>query len=118
MDESLDRGGYLLQSPVPIATDAEGARRFLGCSRSMFEELRAKKIIVALRRDWYSYADLTEAVTLLRKQRGTELILFHEEASIEEAKGPRSKKQNRHLVGKGHRPDYRCTEELLRENRR
>lgn len=95
---------------VPIGTDAEGARQYLGCSKTMFEELRARRIVVSLRRDWYAYDDLDHAVRLLRTERDNRLQLNHGDCT----ESVSSQAPTRPLGRQGHRSDYPKTEELLR----
>lgn len=94
----------------PIGTDSKGAREYLGCSQSMFEQLRASRLIRSLRRDWYSYDDLDDVIRLLRTERDNRLQQNHGE-STESLSGQESAKP---LGRKGHRSDYPKTEELLR----
>lgn len=60
-----------------VATDTEGARKFLGnIGEPRFQELVKKNIIRKLGRDWYFYGDLLLALESLRKLRdGGETII-------------------------------------------
>ena len=95
----------------PVGTNAEGARQYLGCSVTMFQELRARRIVKALRRDWYSFDDLDVAVRLLRQERDSGLQHNHEE----DPSSLSSQKQTKPLGRQRHRSSYPKTEELLRK---
>lgn len=96
---------------TPVATDAEGARAYLGCSQAMFDELRARRIIRPLRKNWYSFDDLDLAVSLVRKERDLKLQLDNEGITQTVSRQTSS----RNLGGKGGRSDYPKTKDLLRE---
>ncbi len=94
-----------------IATDADGAREYLGCSQAMFDELRARRIIRPLRKNWYSYDDLDLAVSLVRKER--DLRLQQDDGRTTES--IHTQAPTRNLGSKRGRSDYPKTKELLRE---
>jgi uncharacterized protein YjhX (UPF0386 family) len=48
--------------PMPIGCNEADALRFLGCTENVFRDLRAAKIVKALRQGWYSYRQLAEAM--------------------------------------------------------
>jgi hypothetical protein len=100
-----------MEQRPPIGTDAEGARLYLGCSQGMFEELRAARIIQSVRRNWYAYKDLDEALEKLRTQRDTSF-----DACYERATQTLSRKGAARNVGRqGGRSDYPKTKDILRK---
>jgi hypothetical protein len=69
-------GSHSLQL-TPIGCNEAEAIRFLGCTENVFRDLRAQKIVKVLRRGWYSYRQLEEAMEemLLRTCPHEDLIL-------------------------------------------
>lgn len=96
---------------VPIGTDAQGAREYLGCSQSMFDELRKRRFVVPLRKNWYSYDDLDHAIRLVRKERDLGLKRDDERAP----QSLSSQKSARNVGGKRIGSNYPSTKDLLRE---
>lgn len=47
----------------------------------MIVELRARRIIKALRKDWYSFDDLNKAIRLLRLERDSRIEQIHDQDS-------------------------------------
>lgn len=55
--------------PQPIGTDAQGARRYLGCSESTFKDLRRRCYLSELRKNWFLFNDPNRDVERLRQER-------------------------------------------------
>ena len=56
-----------------VATDREGAKRFLGdISDDRFDAVVKTCGLVRLGRDWYAYTDLAQAVDVLRARRAAD----------------------------------------------
>ena len=51
-----------------IGCDEAEAMRYMGCSRTMFEELRRRRIIVPIRKGYYSYRLLDLAMAMLEDE--------------------------------------------------
>jgi len=96
----------------PIGTNADGARKYLGITRTRFDALRRLGVIKPLGRDWYSFADLDEAMSTLRSRR--ELSTLGDDEN-EDAESTRSKAPTGDVVREGNRSNHVKTQELLRE---
>lgn len=66
-----------------IGCDEKSAIKFVGCSANLFAEYKARRIIKPLRRGWYCYEDLVEAVNQIRKAQTAVLYLNHEKTEGE-----------------------------------
>lgn len=64
---------YGASLPKPIGTDEAGAMAYLGCTRCALTELRRRKILKMLKRGWYAYADLDQAVEDIRRARDAKI---------------------------------------------
>jgi hypothetical protein len=62
---------------LPIGCGEEDAMEYMGLSDrpNIWEELKARKVVKALRRNWYCYEDLDEAIAQLRSERDKVITL-------------------------------------------
>ncbi len=102
----------------PIGCGEKDAIEYMGCSQTMFEEIRAAGIVVPVRRGWYSYEQLDAAMKQLvaKALENCKVISINQHAKNhgKPEEGPTG------VVGsEGDQPDYPKTQELLRrfENR-
>lgn len=95
--------------PLPIATDADGACRYLGCSITMLEKLRKQYDLKPLARDWYSYDDLDAAMRRYRDLRDGANTYEH----VENSETIPGKAPARNVGRKGPRPRYSFTKDVL-----
>ena len=60
-----------MNQPAPIGCNRTAAMEYLGCTERMFDELTARRIVVPIKRNWYAYWQLDEAMKNLIAERGT-----------------------------------------------
>jgi hypothetical protein len=77
----------------------------------MFEDLRAQKVIKAIRKDWYSFVDLDDAMCRLRETRDGEI----KHKNDKPAKTVSYKGKKRPVGCERDQSDHLSTQELLRQ---
>lgn len=91
-----------------VGCDEPEAIRFMGCSKTMFDEYKSRRIVKRLRAGWYAYEDLIEAVGKIRMDR--DKVIHLEEATS----GMETEENRDEEVGSQRRkPAHRGTQELL-----
>lgn len=68
--------------PLPIGTDAQGALQYLGCSDSVFKDLRRRGYFSELRPGWFLYEDLILGMQRLRIERDESLRRVRDEVRV------------------------------------
>jgi hypothetical protein len=79
MKNDMDDKKITESKPLQIGTDAQGARLYLGCTNSVFKDLRRRGYVPELRPNWYIYDDLDHCVERLREERNEKLRRVREE---------------------------------------
>lgn len=67
------------------------AREYMGCSQNMFDELKSRRIVLPLRKGWYSYALLDRAMDFLEKEAIKASAIFAEDSERPSLPAPRKR---------------------------